>query len=110
MAYGVVEPFNRCRFPGFLSYLGVRQFGQAVVRAPKVAEAVAPARQLSPEPFTGLRRAVADEERQYLPGFPALRNPNAHLVDFHLNKSENLVNLHHVGGSGGVNGLLEGAQ
>ena len=99
-----------CRFPGFLSYLGVCQFGQAVVRAPKVAEAVAPARQLSPEPFTGLHRAFADEERQYLPGFPALRNPNAHLVDFHLDKGENLVNVDHVGGSGGVNGLLEGAQ
>lgn len=42
LAYGVVEPFNRCRFPGFLSHLGVRQFGQAVVRAPKVAEAVDP--------------------------------------------------------------------
>lgn len=112
LADGVVQPLNMRSFSGFFADFCVRPNWQAVVRAPKVAEAVAPeiaVGQLPPKPPAGFHRAVADEEGQYLACFPAQRYPDAHLVDLRVDAGENLVNFDHVRGVCTVNGLLERA-
>lgn len=97
-------------FPGFLSDHFVGNFGDAVVRLPKirVAQTVQiPTWQLSPQPFARLLRAVADEKGQDLPVSTVEDYPNSDLVDFGLHEGENLIYLHHVTFLGFLDGAFE---
>lgn len=85
--------------PNLLVTLG----GEAVVATPEITETPASQiliRQLPPQPLAGLHRAVTDEERENLPGSPALRDPDAYHLGFYANKGENLVHFDHIGVAG----------
>lgn len=113
LADGVVEPLDVRCFPGFLAGLCMRPGRQAVVRAPEVAETVAPqiaVGQLAPKALAGFHRAVPDEKGDNLPSLPAKGYPDSYLLDFHQDVCKNLINFEYVTGVCPVNRFLERAQ
>lgn len=110
---GVVQPFDMTSFAGSFAHFLVGHFRDAIVGGPKVRETETVqvlGRQLAPQFFAGCHRAVADEERKYLPGAAALHDPDAHLIDFQPDEGKNLVNLQSVLWFCGLDGLFEGTQ
>jgi len=103
LANRVVQTLHMSGFSRLLPNLRVTFSGEAVVATPEIVETPVSQiliRQLPPQPLAGLYRAVTDEEREDLPGSPALRDPDAYHLGFYADKGKNLVQFDHIGAAG----------